>query len=187
MLKIAIPLLIMFSSFLLAQEVDGRDDEGVSGAQGISISIERAKAKEGRIEVFPCPYCGKRIQPGHIHREGEQILLNQLKDALDSRGIAYIENERRGSHLHLYVFRFIERQGGNMAIERPASVGFHLHLLEHDKVREVFVFDEEQRPLLENIFGIGKFFKRGMKWVTADVLSEEGIEKGVDTLKEFMK
>jgi len=59
-----------------------------------------------------------------------------------------------------------------------------MHLLENNVLKSIFVFDEEQQALTQNLFDIGKFFKRGGRWITAEKLSEEGIEKGLDTLLE---
>ncbi len=50
-----------------------------------------------------------------------------------------------------------------------------------------FVFDEDQKALSQDILGIGKFFRRGAKWITVDKLAEEGINKGTDYLLEILQ
>jgi len=59
-----------------------------------------------------------------------------------------------------------------------------MHLFENNTLKQIFVFDENQQALTENLLGIGKFFKRGGKWITAEALSKEGVEKGLDALVE---
>jgi hypothetical protein len=72
-------------------------------------------------------------------------------------------------------------------VDRPASVGFHLHLYDQQGLAKIFIFDETQQPLFDNILKLGTFLRRGMKWITADQLAEEGIEKGIKALQEDLK
>jgi hypothetical protein len=51
-------------------------------------------------------------------------------------------------------------------------------------IEKDLLLEEEQRALSENVLKLGKFLKRGGKWVRAEVLSQEGIEKGLDILLE---
>jgi hypothetical protein len=59
--------------------------------------------------------------------------------------------------------------------------------MEGATVGKVFVFDESQQALSQNVLGIGKFFKRGGKWVTSEDLSNEGIEAGLNYLTEGLE
>ena len=52
-------------------------------------------------------------------------------------------------------------------MERPASVGSTSISLT-ERPREVFVFDETQQPLSENIFEFFTFLRRGGRWITAE-------------------
>jgi hypothetical protein len=141
--------------------------------------------REGSDLIEKCKYCGRFIKVGEIHRNAAAIVDVQVKMGLDERNIPYLENGRdQEKFLHLYIFKFDERRGGSGSVEKPASAGFHMHLYDRGIVKHVFVFDEEQRPLLENIFALGKFLRRGMKWITVDKLSEEGVEKGLDWVAE---
>ena len=45
---------------------------------------------------------------------------------------------------------------------------------------KVFVFDETQQPLSENIFRFFTFLRRKARWITAEELSREGVHKAVD-------
>jgi hypothetical protein len=84
----------------------------------------------------------------------------------------------------LYCWR--ERKGNAAAASEPAEVGFHLHIFDPATGKETWGgdFHEQQQPLNENILAIGQFAKRGGKWITADELAREGIEKLID---QFLK
>lgn len=147
----------------------------------LGIVVERFE-DGGKIDR--CPYCGKLVKAGNVHKDAELILGKALKDGLTARDIGYRENDKEGTYLELLVYRFEERKGGNFAVDRPAGVGFHMHLMESGTVRRVFVFDESQEALSNNLFNIGKFFRRGAKWLTVEELSRDGINQGLNDLVE---
>lgn len=47
-------------------------------------------------------------------------------------------------------------------------------------------FDETQKSLSENIFAIGDIGQRGIRWLTADQLAEEGVKKAIGQLHEII-
>ena len=140
--------------------------------------------RESSDTIEKCKYCGRLIKIGDIHRDAATVVDVQVKMGLDERNIPYEGGREQVKYLHVYIYRFEERRGGNFSVEKPAGAGFHMHLFDHGTIKRIFVFDEDQGPLLENIFNIGKFFRRGMKWITVDKLSEEGVESGLDWLAE---
>jgi hypothetical protein len=83
-----------------------------------------------------------------------------------------------------FLFRFEERIGSSLGVERPASVGFDVHLFRLNDERMVWQgkLDETQRPLSENLFKIGSFFRRKAQWLTAEELSSVGMD---EMLKRF--
>ena len=83
-----------------------------------------------------------------------------------------------------FLFRFEERIGSSLGVERPASVGFDVHLFRLRDERMVWQgkLDETQRPLSENLFKIGSFFRRKAQWLTAEELSSVGMD---EMLKRF--
>ncbi|OPX98614.1 MAG: hypothetical protein A4E62_00657 [Syntrophorhabdus sp. PtaU1.Bin002] len=147
----------------------------------LGIVVERFE-DGGKIDR--CSYCRKFVKVGNVHKDAELILGKALKEGLTARDIGYRENSKEGMYLELLVYRFEERKGGNFAVDRPASVGFHMHLMENGTVRRVFVFDESQEALSNNLFNIGKFFRRGAKWLTVEELSRDGINQGLNDLLE---
>jgi hypothetical protein len=78
-----------------------------------------------------------------------------------------------------FLFRFEERIGSSLGVERPASVGFDLHLfrLRDEKMVWEGRFNETQRPLSENLLEIDSFFKRKASWVTAEALASGGMDE----------
>ena len=83
-----------------------------------------------------------------------------------------------------YLFRFEERVGSSIGVERPASVGFHVHLLRVKDSKNVWTgkFDETQRPLSENILKIGSFLRRKASWLTAGELASVGMGETLKSL-----
>jgi predicted XRE-type DNA-binding protein len=56
--------------------------------------------------------------------------------------------------------------------------------MENNVVKHVFIFEEDQQALSENLFSAGKFFRRGAKWLTAEELSQDAINQGLDVILE---
>lgn len=140
-------------------------------------------------KIYLCPHCQKAIRTGHISDNAELILADALKTGLTARHIPYTEGkkEKAGSRLSIFVYRFQERRGGNLAVDKPASVGIHAHLYKGDSLVRTVVFDETQQPLSENVLNFSAFMKRGGKWITVDELAQEGIEKVLDGLEKDLE
>jgi len=78
-----------------------------------------------------------------------------------------------------FLFRFEERIGSSIGVEKPASVGCDLHLfrLRDGKMVWLGKFDETQRPLSENLLKIGSFVRRKAQWLTAEELASVGMDE----------
>jgi hypothetical protein len=78
-----------------------------------------------------------------------------------------------------FLFRFEERIGSSLGVERPASAGFGLHLfrLRDEKMVWEGRFNETQRPLSENLLKIVSFFRRKASWVSAEELASGGMDE----------
>jgi hypothetical protein len=142
---------------------------------------------EGAGEVKQCPICGRFMKVGKIPKEAGAILGNVLREGLSDRDIGYRSGNNNGNYINLLIFRYEERIGGNFGVEKPAGVGFHMHLLENNVLKRVFVFDEDQQSLTENLFNMGTFFRRGAKWLTVEELSRDAINQGLGTILEEHK
>lgn len=156
-----------------------------AGSDQIGFVVERADTDA--IRQGKCPHCGRPLTGGTVHKNAEAILLNILRDRMVEKGLVPEEGRGTKRHIHLYIYRFEERRGGNYAVEKPAAVAFHMHLMQGNTIGLTYVFNERQQPLNENLFEIGKFVKRGAKWVTATELAREGIDKGLDLMVEALK
>jgi hypothetical protein len=82
------------------------------------------------------------------------------------------------------LFRFEERIGSSIGAEKPASVGFDVHLFRMRDEKMVWrgKFDETQKPLSEDLLKIGSFVRRKASWLTAGELSSVGMD---EMLKRF--
>lgn len=82
---------------------------------------------------------------------------------------------------------YSERVGGDYGAEYPASFSFITKLHEGKKGSVLWqhFFYEKQKPLLENVREVGKFFQRKGKWITVEELSIEGIYEITEELKLY--
>ncbi|PIV19906.1 MAG: hypothetical protein COZ69_08725 [Deltaproteobacteria bacterium CG_4_8_14_3_um_filter_45_9] len=161
-----------------------------------------------------CPFCKRIYRKGDILPGSQNTLTRLLQEKVEAMGTfnvlllekvgeALSQSERRqfeikpmhssirlGNTLNMnfifvgYLFRFEERIGSSIGAEKPASVGFDVHLirLRDEKIVWEGKFDETQRPLSENLFKIGSFVRRKASWLTAEELSSVGME---EMLKRF--
>lgn len=161
-----------------------------------------------------CPVCRAVYRPGDILAGSRNILTRLLQEKMEATEKfavlpaekveeALSQSDRSqfelkpfrsaigfGKALNLnfiligFVFRFEERIGSRIGAEKPASVGFDVHLirLRDDKVVWTGKFDETQKALSENLLKIGSFFRRKASWLTAEELSSVGMD---EMLKKF--
>jgi hypothetical protein len=129
-----------------------------------------------------CPVCHRPIMAGGIHETAVDTLDTEFGGGLEQRGIKFTREPGEKSYLHVLVYRYQERLGGNFSVERPASVGFHAHLFDDGRLVKMYRYDETQQALSENVLGFFTFLKRGGKWVPVSRLAAEGVEKALDEL-----
>ena len=86
------------------------------------------------------------------------------------------------------VERFRERVGDDWGVKSPASVAFVLDLIEVRRGDVIWSarFDETQKALSENIFGLGDISQRGVRWLTASQLMIDGVKKAVAQLHQIL-
>lgn len=150
----------------------------------LGIVVEKV---EGSGEVRQCKYCGRFMKVGNVPRGAEAILTNLLREGLTKRDVGYRSDKGDGNYISLLIYRYDQRVGGNLGADKPAGMGFHLHLMENNILQRVFVFDEDQQALSENLFNIGKFFRRGPRWLTVEELARDAINQGLDAIFEDRK
>ncbi|MGH7845053.1 MAG: hypothetical protein ACREQW_07775 [Candidatus Binatia bacterium] len=86
------------------------------------------------------------------------------------------------------VVRFRERVGEDLGVSSPASVAFLLQLRDVKRGDIIWTgeYQETQKALSENLFGIGDFTRRGAKWVRAEDLARDGVQKAVEQLNRML-
>ena len=86
------------------------------------------------------------------------------------------------------VRRYRERVGDEWGAKSPASVSFVLELIDVRRGDVVWSasFDETQKPLSENIFAIRDITQRGVRWLTADQLVQEGVKRAIQQLHDMI-
>ncbi len=84
------------------------------------------------------------------------------------------------------MLRFRERVGGDIGVQSPASVVFTLELIDVRRGDVIWStrFDETQKGLSENILALGDIRERGLRWLTAEQLAQDGVRKIINQLHE---
>ena len=86
------------------------------------------------------------------------------------------------------VQRYRERVGDEWGARSPASVAFVLDLIDVRRGDVIWsaTFDETQKSLSENIFAWGDISARGVRWLSADQLAQDGVKKAVGQLHQII-
>jgi hypothetical protein len=84
------------------------------------------------------------------------------------------------------MLRYRERVGGELGVQSPASVAFTLELIDVQRGDVIWSgrFDETQKGLSENIFSLGDIRERGLRWLTAEQLAQDGVRKIINQLHQ---
>ncbi|UCC66862.1 MAG: hypothetical protein JSW32_02680 [Deltaproteobacteria bacterium] len=154
---------LLGGSFFRAGEVSPR------ARSAVMTSFYRKLLGLGRCEVIP------------VDRSTAAVAG---KDPIAFRQDPLGEAVRMGKQLDVHavviggVYRFEQRQGSALGVEKAASVAFDAHLIRVDDKRVIWSgrFDETQRSLSENLLKVSTFVKGGGQWVTAEKLTAIGIE-----------
>lgn len=167
----------------------------------VPIGEEMGVVKEGKIEETApeklTTYTENKIKSfacfdvvsweeliGIYQREDRgDFLVNGRKDI---KSLVTDVGKKTGSDAVLigYVTKYADRVGEKYGVSKPASVGFVLYLFSAKDGAILWTgsYRETQSSLSENLFNIRLFFKRGMKWLTADEIAKWGVS---ETLKNF--
>jgi len=83
-------------------------------------------------------------------------------------------------------WRFVQRDGGALTADSPASVAFSVYLVNVASKELVWAghFDKTQQALSDNLLSASLFFKTGVKWLTAEELAEFGVGKALDDVPQ---
>jgi hypothetical protein len=86
------------------------------------------------------------------------------------------------------VQRYRERVGDEWGAKTPASVAFVLDLVDVRRGDVIWTarFDETQKSLSENIFALGDIGQRGVRWLSAEQLTQDGVRKSIGQLHQII-
>ena len=86
------------------------------------------------------------------------------------------------------VLRFRERVGDDWGAKSPASVAFTLELFDVRRGDVVWSarYDETQKSLTENPFALAEIGTRGVRWLTVEELTQDGVRKAVGELHQLL-
>ena len=86
------------------------------------------------------------------------------------------------------IQRYRERVGDEWGAKSPASVAFVLDLVDVRRGDIIWSarFDETQKSLTENIFALSDISQRGVRWLSAEQLTHEGVKKAVGQLRQIL-
>jgi TolB-like protein len=86
------------------------------------------------------------------------------------------------------MLRFRERVGEDWGAKSPASVAFILELVDVRRGDVVWSarYDETQKSLSENIFAVFDVGQRGLRWLSAEELTHDGVRKAVGQLHQIL-
>lgn len=82
------------------------------------------------------------------------------------------------------IWQYRQRVGGALSADSPASVAFSLFLVDVANKNLVWEgqFEKTQRALSDNLFDAALFFTSGVKWLSAEELSQYGMEQTLESL-----
>jgi len=134
--------------------------------------------KSGQFVVIP-PYQSDLVYQkvrGENMTASVAQLLQKTGKALEADGIVIG-----------YVSCFRERVGYAFSAERPASVTFGIYLIRVSDGELVWgrMYDRTQQSFSENVLQSSTFFRRGLRWVTAAELAEDGVEEILNTFPGY--
>jgi hypothetical protein len=203
-------LLVLIGCMILPRVVLSRAETKPSLAV-LPFLVERI---EDPARGAVCPVCKEAYRKGDVSPGSRNTLTRLLQEKVETMGIFNVippekveevisQSEGRqfeinpmqasvqlGETVNVdfiligFLFRFEERIGSSIGAEKPASVGFDVHLIRMRDKKMLWrgKFDETQRPLSENLLKIGSFFRRKASWLTAEELSSVGMD---EMLKRF--
>jgi hypothetical protein len=121
------------------------------------------------------------------HQQRVSIVTEEQQEALgiefpgSRREMARLIGERLNGDavLQVMIERYFERLGTSYSVQSPASVSFRFSLIHVASGRIICtgMFNEAQQPLTSDLFALPKMARRGFKWVTAEELTKEGLQR----------
>lgn len=113
-------------------------------------------------------------------------LLSSSPESISEKGLLGVigRNLNADGVLTGSIYLYKNRIGYSYAAESPASIGFHLDLIDTQSGKIIWSrrYEEKQQPLSDNLFDAGEFIKRKGKWLTVEDLADSGLQKLFETI-----
>jgi len=170
----------------------------LSNEQKPKVPFTSTPAPENRVSEQEAPeILAKFVYSAMASMSGWQIVSDsEVRDVADAMGAMDEASRLRRIGEMVYadavmtgrILRYRERIGNELGVKSPASVAFVLDLVDVRRGDVVWSarFDETQKPLTENILAIGNIGQRGIKWLTADALMQDGVRKAIMQLHDLL-
>jgi len=121
------------------------------------------------------------VSPGQAQGAFSEILASDRGLQLDPVGMVREIGKSFGADGVLVgrIYRWLEREGTDYAVSRPASVAFNLILVRPGDGAILWRgrFDKTQQSLAENLFDMSTFLHGGGRWMTARKLALMGLDE----------
>lgn len=156
------------------------EEEISTNERFLTVSLYDALITEtGRIKITPL-----RESEAEYEKQKSEKELSYYRDIAVSAG----KKLNVDAVMTGVISEYTEREGSDLGVESPATVAFSIQVLDTENGKTLWetYFTETQKPLLQNIFEINKFFKRGGRWITADELAKEGARKAVSDFNQYL-
>jgi len=202
-------LLILF--FMVGLTLGGTLEARAEQKPGLAILPFLVERTEDPSRGAVCPICQGISRKGPVPPGAQNILtrllyqkmeplgtfrvipFEKVEEALSDLGAGRLESKPIPSSIQVgknleadfafvgYLYRFEERIGSPLGAEKPASVGYHLHLFRIRDGKEVWQskFDETQQALSDNLLQLSSFLRRKANWLTAQELASVGMDEAL--------
>ena len=173
-------------------------EQAQAGVSAVAVAPFEARGRDGGVltegpEASGAPVVARQVAEA-IAAHGVSVIPPQdVARALQSAGvaagakpdqIAAVTQQKFGASLLLtgQVSRYRDRQGENLGVSSPASVGFSVTLYQAPGAAKLWSgsFDETQEPMSANLFNMGRYPGGGTRWLTAEELSKWGADGVAD-------
>ena len=171
-------LLPIKTILVLPAEVD-TDTDG----QGSRSPNEIQQLEKGRklIDTMLAEYFSGRKEVTLLTEGQRDSLDKDMTRCRTTAAVTICRTTKADAVLLFTLHRFTERVGVEASIVSPASVVFDYKLIHAETGQTLCsgVFDETQKPLLDDMFQFFKKLKRGVKWLSAEELARDGFKQKI--------
>ena len=145
--------------------VEAANQSLTAGAATLDDVLRETLGANGKVRFLSADQAAPLLQASE-----DTLHLDAAREAAGSVGCNAV--------LETNISRFVEREGGRYGVQQPAAVtlGYRLYSVETGTVLCHGRFDERQQSLMENLFSLGKAGHRGLAWLTAGELAQEGLQ-----------